>query len=88
VVESLEPREAEEDNFSGYEFVVRQHISMYGGHLSRDRILHATDPFSQKSIIFVDVKSKTLHDLLREVLEKVKAVSVLEPKPSVRDSKS
>ncbi|CEL12015.1 hypothetical protein ASPCAL15108 [Aspergillus calidoustus] len=56
---------------------------MYGGHLSRDRILHATDPFSRKSTIFVDVKSKSLHDLLREVLEKVKAVSVLEPKPAI-----
>jgi hypothetical protein len=41
---------------------------------------------SKKSTIYVDVKSETLRDLLREVLENFKAVSAIEPKLSVKDS--
>ncbi|KAL4923408.1 ATP-binding protein [Aspergillus undulatus] len=64
MVESIEP---EVDDFSGYVFVIREHI----------------DPRSKKSTTYVDVKSETLRDLLREVLVNVKAVSVMEPKPSI-----
>ncbi|RAL09439.1 ATP-binding protein, partial [Aspergillus homomorphus CBS 101889] len=64
VVESIEP---EVDDFSGYVFVVREHI----------------DSKSKKSTTYIDVKSEILRDILREVLENVKTVSVMEAKPSI-----
>ncbi|KAL5041615.1 hypothetical protein BDW71DRAFT_211951 [Aspergillus fruticulosus] len=66
----VESIEPEVDNFGGYVFVVRGHI----------------DPNSKKSTTYVDVKSETLRDLLREVLENVKAVSAMEPKPSIEQN--
>ncbi|KAL2783988.1 P-loop containing nucleoside triphosphate hydrolase protein [Aspergillus keveii] len=56
-----------DDEFSEYAFVVREHI----------------DPKSKDSTTYVDVKSETLRDIVREVLGNVKAVSVMEPKPSI-----
>lgn len=38
---------------------------------------------SRKSTAYIVVKSETLRDILREVLENVKTVSIIEAKPSV-----
>jgi hypothetical protein len=77
-----------DDEFSEYAFVVREHIGMDGEPLNQAQNLIVADPKSKDSTTFVDVKSETLRDIVREVLGNVKAVSVMEPKPSVRKSTS
>ncbi|CEL09514.1 hypothetical protein ASPCAL12649 [Aspergillus calidoustus] len=56
---------------------------MYGEPLNQGQNLIVADPKSKDSTTFVDVKSETLRDIVREVLGNVKAVSVMEPKPSI-----
>ncbi|KAL1967201.1 hypothetical protein VTN77DRAFT_3492 [Rasamsonia byssochlamydoides] len=60
----------EVDGMDQYVFVVREHI----------------DEKSKRSTTYIDVKSDVLRDILREVLRDVKAVSVMETKPSIEQN--
>ncbi|OKL55252.1 hypothetical protein UA08_09481 [Talaromyces atroroseus] len=59
--------EPETDNWRDYTFVVREHIEQK----------------SKVSTTYVDVKAEYLRDILAEILENVRTVSIMEAKPSV-----
>ena len=42
------------------------------------------DKNTKETTLYIDVKSKPLREILRDVLRDVKAVSLMEDKPSVR----
>ncbi|KAB8261540.1 hypothetical protein BDV32DRAFT_148499 [Aspergillus pseudonomiae] len=62
--------EPEVDDMDQYAFIAREHI----------------DERSKKSTVYIDVKSETLRDILREVLGGVKAISLMESKPIIEQS--
>ncbi|KAJ6061001.1 hypothetical protein N7444_001697 [Penicillium canescens] len=67
-----EPTETstDQDNYAEYVFVVRERI----------------DRKSEEVISYVDIKSEGLRDILREVLHEIKAVSMMEDKPSIEQN--
>ncbi|KAJ6112321.1 hypothetical protein N7523_008382 [Penicillium sp. IBT 18751x] len=58
------------DDYAGYVFVVRERV----------------DRKSEEVMSYVDVKSEGLRDILREVLHGIKAVSLMEDKPSIEQN--
>ncbi|KAL3429143.1 hypothetical protein BDV09DRAFT_203282 [Aspergillus tetrazonus] len=62
--------ELEADDFRGFVFVVRKRI----------------DPIFKKSTTYIDVKSKTLQDILQVLLENVKAVGDMGAKLSIKQT--
>ncbi|KAL2812908.1 P-loop containing nucleoside triphosphate hydrolase protein [Aspergillus cavernicola] len=55
------------DDYAGYAFVVRERVEQY----------------SKEVTMYIDIKSEGLRDILRVVLHDIKAISLMEDKPSI-----
>ncbi|KAJ5257471.1 hypothetical protein N7524_009027 [Penicillium chrysogenum] len=58
------------DDYAEYAFVVRERV----------------DRTSKEVVSFIDIKSEGLRDILRDVLHDIKAVSLMEDKPSIEQN--
>lgn len=53
------------------------------GYRAESLLMIGLDRNSEEVISYIDIKSEGLRDILREVLHDIKAVSLMEDKPSV-----
>lgn len=77
------------DDYAKYAFVVRERVGILYPYLEGWNILIVLlDRNSEEVMPYIDIKSEGLRDVLRAVLQDVKAISMMEDKPSVIKAES